>query len=73
MSYCRFQNTFNDLCECINALEEREPLSGEESKAARSMLDKVVEFLWNEGIVLDVKYGALDFLLYECERGIEDE
>ena len=38
MSYCRFQNTSNDLRACVNALEEEDyPDSGEELIAAKWM------------------------------------
>jgi len=39
MSYCRFQNTYRDLLDCQNALEEEDQLSPEEYRAAKNLLD----------------------------------
>ena len=40
MSYCRFQNTSNDLRDCVNALEEEDyPDSREELIAAKWMYE----------------------------------
>lgn len=33
MSYCRFQNTVNDLQDCADAIEETDDLSPEEARA----------------------------------------
>ncbi len=40
MSYCRFENTVNDMRDCINAIEDRETdeLSSYEVKALRDFL-----------------------------------
>lgn len=35
MSYCRFQNTYGDAAECLDALEQQKELSGDEYNAAR--------------------------------------
>jgi hypothetical protein len=47
MSYCRFQNTLNDLRDCAHALDDffngEEVLSLEELDAARRMLDLIKE------------------------------
>ena len=37
MSYCRFQNTYGDAAECLDALEQQKELSGDEYNAARNM------------------------------------
>lgn len=55
MSYCRFQNTYRDLHDCTNALEELinnngvdrygDKLSQEEAYAAKKMYDLCQEFI----------------------------
>lgn len=55
MSYCRFQNTSNDLQDCIDAIEEMnnnngrngydEPLSNDEQEAFRSMIEMCRTYL----------------------------
>lgn len=55
MSYCRFQNTAQDLQDCIDAIEEMncnngrnnydEPLSDREQDAFRSMIDMCRTYL----------------------------
>ena len=41
MSYCRFENTVNDMKDCINAIEDRETdeLSNYEIQALEEFLD----------------------------------
>ena len=41
MSYCRFENTVNDMRDCINAIEDRETdeLSSYEVRALEEFLD----------------------------------
>ena len=46
MSYCRFQNTYGDAAECLDALEQQKELSGDEYNAARNMF---LEFLCRYG------------------------
>lgn len=38
MSYCRFQNTLQDLRDCSNVMEETEDLSIDECNARQSLL-----------------------------------
>lgn len=53
MSYCRFQNTSSDVVDCLDALNEQEPLSGEEYRAAVGMFDSFLFFCQELGIVED--------------------
>lgn len=41
MSYCRFENTVNDMQDCLNAIEDREisDLSDHEVKALQHFLE----------------------------------
>ncbi len=47
MSYCRFENTYGDLRDCVEALEENrlEDLSDRERKFAESIKDLCKEYL----------------------------
>lgn len=45
MSYCRFENTYSDLKDCINALYNREELSMSESDYARRMYQKCKDYI----------------------------
>lgn len=51
MSYCRFQNTWPDVRDCIEALEDGEVLSEEEAKAGRRMVKAVLEYCKSVGII----------------------
>lgn len=51
MSYCRFQNTSDDLAECLDALEGQKPLSGEEYYAALDLFKSVLQFCTEEGFI----------------------
>lgn len=51
MHYCRFENTYNDLADCLDALEYEEELSKEEHRACGQMLYKMAKFLFVNGIV----------------------
>lgn len=37
MAYCRFENTYSDLLDCYNAIEDRKELSESEEKYAEKM------------------------------------
>jgi hypothetical protein len=43
MTYCRFQNTLNDLEDCLEALEENEELSEEEEEAKKRLIEVCTE------------------------------
>jgi len=47
MSYCRFENTYGDLSDCVDALEESglEDLSDREKKFAEKIKDLCKEYL----------------------------
>ena len=52
MSYCRWQNTLNDLRDCAASLEEREALSREERRAALATLQLCATMLEELGLSL---------------------
>ena len=71
MSYCRFRNTETDLRDCFIALDEREELSMDEERAARRMIDMIVERLIDYGVIEDdIDYDAIDDLFI---RGDSDQ
>ncbi len=53
MSYCRFQNTYGDVAECLDALEQQKELSGDEYNAARNMFLEVLRFCVDREIIED--------------------
>ena len=38
MAYCRFQNTLNDLRDCLDAMEDGDDLSEEEVRARKGLV-----------------------------------
>lgn len=50
MSYCRFENTVNDMQDCLNAIEDREVngLSEYELRALKSFLELGKAIVENE-------------------------
>lgn len=68
MSYCRFQNTRLDLMDCLEAIDNGEELSSEEYRAAVSMFKSVLEFLYDNNVVLEYDADNLESMLeYLCE------
>lgn len=70
MSYCRFQNTLNDLRDCQDALEELatgdvEPLSPEELSAAKRLVTTCADIL---RLINDYDGDADDGEILEDER-----
>jgi len=53
MSYCRFQNTYGDVAECLDALEQEKGLSDAEYGAARSMFLAFLRFCVDTEIIED--------------------
>lgn len=62
MSYCRFQNTLSDLADCAEAVEAREELSREESRARRYLFGLMANMMEEIGVTIDRD---------ELERGIQ--
>ena len=51
MSYCRFQNTRLDMEDCLDALREEKPLSRDEANAGRWMIDDILGYCRDNGII----------------------
>lgn len=45
MSYCRFENTYSDLCDCFNAIKAGEKLSENEMYYAQKMRNLCESFI----------------------------
>lgn len=50
MSYCRFHNTYLDMRDCIDALDDGEALSDDEFIACRNMFENVLEFFGSNDV-----------------------
>ena len=55
MSYCRFENTYNDLSDCAGALQEPDEgkLSDSERRARRHLIEMCMEIVENFGDMTD--------------------
>ena len=69
MHYCRFRNTYNDLADCLNALENIETdedfLSESEYRACSRLFKTFVQYLYDKGIINndgDLEENLEDFL-----------
>lgn len=69
MSYCRFRNTYGDLAECLDALEQQRELGGDEYHAAMSMFLMFLRFCRDEGIIDDFDRKRLEEYLGELRTG----
>ena len=71
MSYCRFRNTRNDLRDCINALSERNISSDEEKRAAKEIINMMLDFLNDEDLLDDegnLNEETLDNIIEQCDE-----
>lgn len=69
MSYCRFQNTYGDLMECLDALEQQKPLSNEECRAAMRLFQSFLAFCQEEEIIEGFDRNRLQEYLGELRTG----
>jgi hypothetical protein len=65
MSYCRFQNTYGDLLECLDALKYPQGLSGDECRAAMRMFQSFLCFCRDEEIIEDFDEQRIEEILDE--------
>lgn len=73
MNYCRFENTNYDLGECLEALEERNIASNSEKRYAKRMLEKVLNFCQEEGIINHYDFDRLKEIITECSEQDDEE
>lgn len=45
MSYCRFEGTAGDLCECVCDLQRNKPLSESERRCAKNIYELAQEYI----------------------------
>lgn len=68
MSCCRFENTFNDLIDCLEALEYRDICGSSEKEYAERLLKNVLDFCTYEGIIDGYNSKKIKFIINECEE-----
>ena len=51
MSYCRWENTLNDLRDCAEHVND--PLDGSEARARASLLETAADMLEEVGVTID--------------------
>ena len=53
MSYCRFQNTVGDFRDCLEAISDREELSGDEKHSAKRLYELAQMFVSEYEVYLE--------------------
>lgn len=71
MSYCRFRNTRLDMEDCLNVLREEKPLSSDEANAGRWMIDDILSYCQDSGIIDSYDGQRLDAVFERLVK--EDE
>ena len=51
MSYCRFENTYNDVKDCMCAIDDGGGLSEREARYAKRLFKEVLSFLYDNGFI----------------------
>lgn len=69
MSYCRFRNTYGDVAECLDALEQQKGLSNDEYNAARNMFLAFLRFCKDMEIIEDFNKERLGEYFGELRTG----
>ena len=72
MSYCRFQNTANDLADCAEHLFDKR-VDGEEARARLRILDIAIDMLSDLGIDVDLGDASLVDRINESMSDLPDE
>lgn len=67
MSYCRFENTLENIQDCIGALENRTIHSITEREIAKYLLTEILKFCQDEGIIDRFDLIVIDEVVNECE------
>lgn len=66
MSYCRFENTSNDLEDCLTALTDRKIKSESERDVARRMVKEFLDFCQDAEIIDDYSITKIIEIIEEC-------
>lgn len=76
MSYCRFQNTLNDLRDCAGNLRDGD-LSQEEASARRQLLELCMEMLEEVGVQFETdsheSQAMFDAFEEDCKEQAAEE
>ncbi len=67
MSYCRWENTLNDLRDCAEYVNDPLPLSGSEARARAALLELAAYMLEEVGVTID--HRELDEALSNARGG----
>lgn len=62
MSYCRFENTYGDMVECLNAIQCDERLSTSECRYAKRMFSDILVAMRDNDVIDDFDKEALNDL-----------
>jgi intergrase/recombinase len=73
MSYCRFENTKKDLDDCIEALEQRNIKSKIERRKAQQLLENILDFCEDEGIIEEYDSEMIERIIKQTEKENELE
>lgn len=68
MSYCRFHNTKLDMEDCLDAIRDEKHLSAEEARAGRQMMEDILEFCRDYGIIDTYDSNAVEDVFCELTR-----
>lgn len=68
MSYCRFQNTYGDMLECLDALTQEYDLSSEEYHAAVRLFEEFLRFCRDVEIIEDYDQKRVEEYLGALRR-----
>jgi intergrase/recombinase len=66
MSYCRFENTSNDLEDCLSAITNRNIKSERERDIAKRMLKEFLDFCQDAEIIDDYSITKIIEVIEEC-------
>lgn len=69
MSYCRFQNTYPDVLDCLGALDEGTTLSQDEHSAAEDMFNELLRWFYDNSVIEDYDEDAMRDIL---DAALED-
>lgn len=73
MSYCRFQNTRQDMEDCLDALRNEKRLSSDEAKAGHWMFDDILSYCRNAGIIDSYDGEMLEVIFDGLTRKDDDD
>jgi hypothetical protein len=73
MSYCRFNNTSNDIEDCLKTLDNSAYISKAEKSSGVHMFKTFLNFCMKNDIIEDYDSEAVEFLFENCSDNEEDD